>query len=444
MDLDLLSQMLRQHFGWKSSTNIERVASRLATNLPPEMLAKVAVDNYTPEVIEAIATVLAIHESYFFRDPALFDLLADLLREQAQPGRTITIWSAGCAKGEEAYSVAALWRQLRLPGELRVIGTDLSPAAVAAARKGEYSNWAVRGDRNRLKGVVSPVSGQLRVVPDLKRYVTFEQLNLLHSTGSLITPQSCDVVLCRNTLIYLEQEAIEQAVANLAQALTPTGYLLTAPTDPILRYAGLVSQRRGDRIVYRRASRTAMSRTSARTAPSVSRTSARTSLSALANTQESRVPQAPARAENERDHRPPASQSLEVSAAPTPRQSSEVSSPPVPPSAPVEPTVRASEPFTELLQTGIEELDQGNTTAALQLLRQALCFDLESVLALRMIALAYLAQGDLTRAQASISSALRKVGEHEQPDIPGFDGMSLKEVESDLMQVRDAIQSVSS
>lgn len=175
-------------------------------------------------------------ETYFFRDVDLFGLLAAvvlpqlLVRRAAQ--RSLRIWSAGCASGEEAYSIAMLLDEMsqRLVGwDVRILGSDINGEAIERARRGKYGQWSFRGlDVERIERYFCTCGRERQLVERLRAIVSFERRDLLrdapfHNAES----EAFDLILCRNVFIYLSPPAVERIVASLTSALSEGGYLIT-------------------------------------------------------------------------------------------------------------------------------------------------------------------------------------------------------------------------
>ena len=194
---------------------------------------------------DALIAEMTVGETYFFRDKPHFDFLSQAilpaLREQRGSGYRPRVWSAGCASGEEAYSLAiALEEHGKLEGAF-VLGTDLSRAALARARAGRYKKWSLRGFDPRLIERYFRWSGsEVLLSPRVRDQVSFQELNLAQpsypSRPSGIF--AMDLILCRNVLIYLSPSAIAEVARRLFECLSPGGYLLTGPSDPLLSGAG--------------------------------------------------------------------------------------------------------------------------------------------------------------------------------------------------------------
>lgn len=214
-------------------------------------------------VLDALLEELVIGETYFFRDRAIWNLvesvvLPDLLARSAE-AHVLRFWSAGCASGEETWSLAMLLHRAGLAGRSRVLGTDLSARALARARQGVYRAWSIRADGGSLAMPYLLRDGELfRVHDALRASVTFARVNLLSSSWPPIGADVLhnDVVLCRNVLIYLDPASVERAAERLRDALNDGGWLITAGSDPPLQHLpGLEPVVHEHGVVYRRSIR---------------------------------------------------------------------------------------------------------------------------------------------------------------------------------------------
>ncbi|MEK7474556.1 MAG: CheR family methyltransferase [Candidatus Coatesbacteria bacterium] len=195
----------------------------------------------SPAALDDLVSELVVGETYFFRDPGQFDFLrqdgipAVLARRPA--GHALRIWSAGCATGEEAYSLAILADEMGLSGRSSVVGTDLCRSALVKARRAVYGGWSFRGTGEPLLARFEPDGPRRRVGAALRERVRFEYLNLaLDSYPSFAAGiWGMDVILCRNVLIYFSREAVAATARRLHDTLGEDGWLLTGPSDPPLQ-----------------------------------------------------------------------------------------------------------------------------------------------------------------------------------------------------------------
>ena len=170
---------------------------------------------------------VTVQESSFFRHEAQFEVLA----EQAAAGGGGVIWSAGCANGEEPWSVAMLLVERGLVG-WSVFATDISRAALRRARAGIYTERQLRGlSAARRERFLRPADGGFEVARELRRRVRFAEHNLVAAP----VPPRVDgrIVLCRNVLIYLRRQAADDVLARLRERMAPGGLLLIGGAETI-------------------------------------------------------------------------------------------------------------------------------------------------------------------------------------------------------------------
>lgn len=236
-----------------------------------------------PTVFAALAASLTIGETYFFREPGQFEYLRNtvvpqLLRDRG-PGASLRAWSAGCAAGEEAYSLAIMFRELGLSGSAEVIGTDLSEERLARAREGAYSSWSLRGVPEAVQRRHFTRKGRsYRVAPEIRASVRFERLNLADAfyPASALGIGSLDLILCRNVLIYLDRATVAAVANRLMNSLGENGWLFLGASDPLLLdivQAEVVVTGAG--IAYRRQTRRRSPIPAASLAPALQPTAAR-------------------------------------------------------------------------------------------------------------------------------------------------------------------------
>ena len=198
----------------------------------------------------ALLEAAVVPETHFYRVlPQMLalqaNILPELLSRTAGPPR---LWSAGCSSGEEVYTLAFLLEecavQLGLMARVQnssVLGTDLSPHALALARVGCYGTWSFRGTPlawqsryfRALEG--NPITGpQWEVLGQVRNQVKFELYNLVEPPSGALLEQKgqYDLILCRNVTIYFRPEVAQAVYRHLASRLSPGGYLMLGPSDP--------------------------------------------------------------------------------------------------------------------------------------------------------------------------------------------------------------------
>ncbi len=242
------------------SANVAKVLASVALDLGlsgPEAVLEATLGTRRERVVERLLSALLVHETFFYRYEAQLDVIArglvSVLRES--PPVTLRLWSAGCASGPEAYTLAMIAiearERARCPADLEVLGTDLSSSALAVAREAVYPSSTVahlpRGMRDRF--LEDAGSGRHRVREEVLRLVRFRAHNLRNHP----VPGSFQVISCRNVLMYLREEAVRVGVGHLASALDPRGVLAVGHGESLRSHRDLVVPDRDSSVnLYRR------------------------------------------------------------------------------------------------------------------------------------------------------------------------------------------------
>lgn len=181
---------------------------------------------------------LTTNVSHFFRENHHFDILATEvapeLKAKAKAGSATRIWSAGCANGQEPYTIAMVLSQLGLGPDngLRILATDIDPTVVSFAQSGCYPEHMLNGlpAEHRTKFLEPAQGNDLRVTDALRRFVAFRVLNLLKPW-----PMSgrFDVVFCRNVVIYFDKATQAALWTRFAEKIIPGGWLFLGHSERI-------------------------------------------------------------------------------------------------------------------------------------------------------------------------------------------------------------------
>jgi chemotaxis protein methyltransferase CheR len=192
------------------------------------------------EDIRALARHLTVGETYFFRNPEQLSAFAEValperMASRATPGK-VRILSAGCASGEEAYSLALIASEqvVRLDEEIAITAVDVNPAALERAAAGRYSAWSLRETPADVRHRWFQPAGREYVVHTAARSVIrFEERNLVDEGSDLWHPGRYDVIFCRNVLMYFTTERARSVVARIGRALVPDGYLFLGHAESL-------------------------------------------------------------------------------------------------------------------------------------------------------------------------------------------------------------------
>ncbi|MEF8817897.1 MAG: chemotaxis protein CheB, partial [Salinibacter sp.] len=223
---------------YKRSTVLRRVERRLQVTDAGTLEAYLERLRDRPEEARALSKELLISVTRFFRTPGAFETLADTvipsLFEDKAPDDEVRVWVAGCATGEEAYSVAILLKEhartLDAPPEIQVFATDIDTEGLAVARAGTYPvtiETDVSGER--LDRFFRQKDDQYVVTSSLRNAVVFAEHNLIEDPPF----SNLDLVCCRNLLIYLDQTMQEHVFRLFHYALTEKGFLFLGPSEAI-------------------------------------------------------------------------------------------------------------------------------------------------------------------------------------------------------------------
>jgi two-component system CheB/CheR fusion protein len=234
--LDAVLEAVRERVGidfgaYKRPTLLRRLRRRVAATGAGDLAGYLAHLGAHPEEYQHLASAFLIKVTDFFRDPALFAALGDavlpaLLDRAARRGEPLRVWSAGCATGEEAYSLAILVAEALGPAleesGARIFATDLDADAVAYARRGLYPPAAL--------GALPPALVERHFLREDDGYRVRKRLrNLLvfgqHDLGQRAPFPRLDLVLCRNVLIYFTPALQRRALQVFAFALRDGGVL---------------------------------------------------------------------------------------------------------------------------------------------------------------------------------------------------------------------------
>jgi chemotaxis protein methyltransferase CheR len=202
-----------------------------------------------------LAEELTVPETYFFRNSDQFRAFTEIclpermrLRGSERPGRgQLRLLSAGCASGEEAYSLAILVQERAAAlsptwnvsdvsdvSHISIVGIDINPAVLAKAERARYSPWALRETDAARKARWFRMDGREAVLMDRARsLVRFERRNLTDEDATFWWPESTDVVFCRNVLMYLTPQAVEGVLARISRTLVPGGYLFLGHAETL-------------------------------------------------------------------------------------------------------------------------------------------------------------------------------------------------------------------
>ncbi|MCB0144931.1 MAG: PAS domain S-box protein, partial [Caldilineaceae bacterium] len=223
---------------YKISTLYRRVARRMAMAGYSDLKQYVELLHTSPAEAKALFMDTLVSVTSFFRDPDAYDMLErdcipHLFVEKVRAD-TVRVWVAGCATGQESYSVAMQLAeyaaQIGEPPRLQVFATDLDEEAIAFARRGIYpAAIAKEMTPTRLKRFFTETEDGYQVKPEIREHVLFAVHDLLRDPPF----SRLDLIVCRNVLIYFNREAQERLFATFHYALNDQGYLFLGTSESV-------------------------------------------------------------------------------------------------------------------------------------------------------------------------------------------------------------------
>lgn len=221
---------------------------------------------------DQLVATLTVGETYFFRNQGHFDalrkeILPDLIERARRTTRRLRIWSAGCATGEEPYSIGILLRQL-LPDleswNILIKATDINRSALRQARRGHYRAWSFRGVDRRVRDQYFTLNGTDGYELDeaVRRMVTFDYLNLVEDKYPSLANNTngLDLILCRNVTIYFDPQTTLEVVSRFHRCLTVGGWLIPGASEPnMVFYDAFAPRTFPGAVIYQKAGESAVS-----------------------------------------------------------------------------------------------------------------------------------------------------------------------------------------
>ncbi|WP_437728453.1 CheR family methyltransferase [Sorangium sp. So ce861] len=193
------------------------------------------------EELHVLAGQLTVGETYFFREWPQIEACVEVAlpeRFAARPdGEPITVLSAGCASGEEAYTLAIALHTAYpglLPHRIKVVGVDVNPGAVQKAQRARYSEWTLRAVPDDMRQRFFARAGaDVALRQEIGKLVEFQVRNLLDDDPAFWRPGAFDAIFCRNVLMYFAPQKMAEVLDRFHGALAPRGFLFLASSESL-------------------------------------------------------------------------------------------------------------------------------------------------------------------------------------------------------------------
>lgn len=220
-----------QCHGYKPKPIIRRIRVRMRSLNIKEFSDYHVYLRQHPDELGKLLDILTINLSYFYRNPETFEYMSRELIPQLADRSRLCFWSAGCAHGEEAYSLALLASETGILAKTDIYGTDIDRDAIQKAKAGSYPDLALQFLPRYLRTkYFNEANGNCQISDPIKKAVRF----LAHD---LFTPPpfpSCDFIMCRNVLIYMDRSAQSAILKSFHEQLKSGGYLAIGKVELLL------------------------------------------------------------------------------------------------------------------------------------------------------------------------------------------------------------------
>jgi chemotaxis protein methyltransferase CheR len=245
---DFVGSRLGLHFPRERWNDLERGARAASRECAFEddverFIGRMLSSALTQSELETLASHLTVGETYFFREKSSLEvfeqkIVPELIRTRRGFGGHIRIWSAGCATGEEPYSLAIVLSRMIADlkeWKITILATDLNTRSLQKAAEGIYTDWSFRDTPHWVKSTYFKANpgGRWAISPAIKKMVTFSYLNLVEDLypSLLNCTNAMDVILCRNVLMYFTGEAVKKVIHGFQRSLADAGWLIVSPAE---------------------------------------------------------------------------------------------------------------------------------------------------------------------------------------------------------------------
>ncbi len=254
----ILRRGISHDFGqYKQNTLVRRVQRRMQVLQIRTVPAFISHLEQEPREVKLLFREMLIGVTQFFRDPFAFDALASnvipKLLANKQGGDQVRVWVAGCATGEEVYSIAILFKealgnQVSAP-RVQIFGSDIDDRAIARARTGRYRGPLAGVSAERLARWFTPLEDDYCVSKEVREMCVFSAHSLIKDPPF----SKLHLVSCRNVMIYFDRDLQDRAIRNFHYALAPGGFLFLGASEGVTRNAPMfVTVDKKNRIFERR------------------------------------------------------------------------------------------------------------------------------------------------------------------------------------------------
>lgn len=239
MDLEDLKKWVLREFkinlsAYKSNQLHRRILSlmsRVGVNTVDEYIALLKKDESQRQ---KFLDFITINVTEFFRNPEIFSELKNKIESQLLPKeKNLKIWSAACSIGAEPYSIAMILENLKQKGRHSILATDIDQNILERAKKGEYVSSEIKNVKKEyLQKYFTQIKDKYIIDPKIKSMVTFKRHDLILDNYD----KGFDLIVCRNVVIYFNQDVKNEIYRKFSASLKPGGLLFVGATESIYNY----------------------------------------------------------------------------------------------------------------------------------------------------------------------------------------------------------------
>jgi len=184
------------------------------------------------ELFEEFVNYMTINVSEFYRNPEQWKVLEeDVIPKLLSKKKQLRVWSAACSTGEEPYSMVMLLSNFMPLDQIKIYATDLDEQAIEKAKRGQYTEKSLKNlPNNFIRDYFDKKGGIYEIKETIKKRVEFKKHNLLSDRYM----DRCDLIVCRNVLIYFTEEAKSEIYTKFSRSLEKEGYLFVGSTEQII------------------------------------------------------------------------------------------------------------------------------------------------------------------------------------------------------------------
>jgi len=242
------------------SKRVQKRMEELGFETTDDYIRKLRFADPEQKEFQLLLNLLTINETYFFRDYPQLQAFAEnclpelLEKKEAEGNRRIRIWSAGCASGEEPYTIAIILMEMTeepAKWQIEITASDIDMNMIEKTKRAVYEDRSIRDvPKEYLERYFIKTGKQYRICNEIRSMVRLEHLNLGNREG-LRDKRGFDVIFCRNVLIYFDDISRKQLVDQFYVSLNPGGYIFLGSSESVGRISTAFKLKRmGDYLVY--------------------------------------------------------------------------------------------------------------------------------------------------------------------------------------------------